>query len=98
MSIANDSRFGSDVPVLKVVHENSPAKTIRITLINDETKKEECAVIIGLNMPLYDMHLYFLELHRFNIHLQRSLRYIYNGEDITNKTDYPVGSRESLHR
>ena len=83
MSIANDSRGSSDVPVLKVVHENSPAETIRITVINDETKKEECAVIIGLNMLLYD-------IFGFDIHKQRRLRYIYNGEEITKKADYQV--------
>jgi len=48
MSIVADGSLRSDVPVLKVVHENSPAKTIRIIVINEKTKKEECAVIIGL--------------------------------------------------
>ena len=81
--IADDSRFSSDVPVLKVVHENSPAETIRITVINDETKKAECAVIIGLNMLLYD-------IFGFDMHSQRRLRYIYNGENITSKADYQV--------
>jgi len=34
-------------------------------------------------MPLYD-------IFGFDTHLQRRLRYIYNGENITNKADYPV--------
>jgi len=83
MSIVADGSLSSDVSVLKVVHENSPAETIRIIVINEKTKKEECAVIIGLNMPLYD-------IFGFDTHLQRRLRYIYNGENITNKADYPV--------
>ena len=46
MSTADES-LGSDVPVVRFVDDNTK-ETINITLVNDDTKEEECVCIVKL--------------------------------------------------